>query len=166
MINRRITIRFAIKADVPMIRNFIQALADYEKLSEEMIATEKNLEDSLFGDHPQAEVLLLEDKTGVKGFALFFHNYSTFLGKRGLYLEDLFVLPQSRGNGFGKALLSELAKIALERKCGRLEWSVLDWNKPAIDFYLSVGAEPMKGWTVNRLSPEMMKILSVDGKLE
>ncbi len=145
-------IRFSTADDVPVIRAFIQALADYEKLSDEMVATEEDLLVSLFGEIPQAEVLLAEEKGKAVGFALFFHNYSTFLGKRGLYLEDLFVFPEHRGKGYGLALLSQLAQIALDRNCGRMEWSVLDWNKPAIDFYQSVAAEPMNGWIINRLT--------------
>ncbi len=149
-------IRFANIEDVDSIRNFIQALADYEKLSEEMVATNENLADSLFGDRPEAEVLLAEEQGKTQGFALFFHNYSTFLGQKGIYLEDLFVLPEARGKGYGKQLLSKLAEIAVERKCGRLEWSVLDWNTPAIDFYKSLGAQFMDGWTVNRLTGDTL----------
>jgi len=152
-------IRFAQASDVSTIKAFIQALADYEKLPDEMIATDDNLLVSLFGDTPQAEVLLLENNAEPKGFALFFHNYSTFLGRRGLYLEDLFVLPEARGLGYGKALLAKLAQIALERECGRMEWSVLDWNKPAIDFYQSIAAKAMNGWTVNRLTQNEMQDL-------
>ena len=145
-------IRFATIEDVATIKSFIQALADYEKLSHEMVATDENLANSLFGEKPEAEVLLAEEQGTAVGFALFFHNYSTFLGQKGIYLEDLFVLPETRGKGYGKKLLSKLAEIALQRNCGRLEWSVLDWNTPAIDFYKSIGAEFMDGWTVNRLT--------------
>lgn len=157
-------IRFAQKNDVSTILYFIKALAEYEKLSHEVIATETLLENSLFSDKPDAEVILLEieqdaEKQAV-GFALFFHNYSTFLARKGIYLEDLFVLPQFRGKGYGKALLKHLANLALERNCGRLEWSVLDWNKPAIDFYQSLGAEFMDTWTVNRLTGATLKQLA------
>jgi len=153
-------IRFATVDDVATIKNFIQALADYEKLSDEMVATDENLASSLFGDNPEAEVLLAEEQGKVVGFALFFHNYSTFLGQKGMYLEDLFVLPETRGKGYGKKLLAKLAEIALQRKCGRLEWSVLDWNTPAIDFYKSLGAEFMDGWTVNRLTGSTLSALA------
>ncbi len=153
-------IRFANVEDVDTIRRFIQALADYEKLSEEMIATNDNLASSLFGEKPEAEVLLAEEQGKAVGFALFFHNYSTFLGQKGLYLEDLFVLPETRGKGYGKQLLAKLAEIAVQRNCGRLEWSVLDWNTPAIDFYKSIGAELMNGWSVNRLTGETLKALA------
>lgn len=153
-------IRFATVDDVATIKNFIQALADYEKLSHEMVATDENLASSLFGDNPEAEVLLAEEQGKVVGFALFFHNYSTFLGQKGMYLEDLFVLPETRGKGYGKKLLAKLAEIALQRKCGRLEWSVLDWNTPAIDFYKSLGAEFMDGWTVNRLTGSTLSALA------
>ncbi len=158
-------IRMATIKDVPTIRYFIQALADYEKLSHEMIATDADLESSLFSENPGAEVLIAEetDSEGhvlVVGFSLFFHNYSTFLGKKGLYLEDLFVLPEYRGKGYGKGLLKELARIAVARDCGRLEWSVLDWNAPAIDFYKSIGAKFMDGWTVNRLTGKTLTDLA------
>ncbi|HFB64021.1 MAG TPA: GNAT family N-acetyltransferase [Aeromonadales bacterium] len=158
-------IRMATVKDVPTIRNFIQALADYEKLSHEMVATDADLESSLFSDNPGAEVLIAEEKDApgqvqAVGFALFFHNYSTFLGKRGMYLEDLFVLPEHRGKGYGKGLLKELARIAVNRECGRLEWSVLDWNTPAIDFYKSIGAQFMHGWTVNRLTDQTLTDLA------
>ncbi len=153
-------IRFANIDDVETIKSFIQALADYEKLSDEMVASSEDLAQSLFGEKPAAEVLLAEEQGKAVGFALFFHNYSTFLGQKGIYLEDLFVLPETRGKGYGKQLLSKLAEIALERKCGRLEWSVLDWNTPAIDFYKSIGAEFMEGWTVNRLTGKTLTALA------
>jgi len=161
-------IRFAQKSDVKSILSFIQALAEYEKLSHEVIASEPLLCDSLFSDNPDAEVIILEvedsDETEPKavGFALFFHNYSTFLAQKGIYLEDLFVLPEYRGKGYGKALLTQLARIAKERDCGRLEWSVLDWNTPAIEFYQSLGAEFMNGWTVNRLTGKTLNNLAND----
>ncbi len=153
-------IRFANIDDVETIKSFIQALADYEKLSDEMVASSEDLSQSLFGEKPAAEVLLAEEQGKAVGFALFFHNYSTFLGQKGIYLEDLFVLPETRGKGYGKQLLSKLAEIAVERKCGRLEWSVLDWNTPAIDFYKSIGAEFMEGWTVNRLTGKTLTALA------
>ncbi len=158
-------IRIATIEDVHIIKNFIQALADYEKLSHEMVATSEDLKASLFTEKPDAEVLIAEEISDngdnePTGFALFFHNYSTFLGKRGIYLEDLFVLPKYRGKGYGKSLLQALAKIAVSRKCGRLEWSVLDWNKPAIEFYKSLGAQFMDGWTVNRLTGKTLSDLA------
>lgn len=145
------TIRFADAADTPVILRFIRALAEYEKLEHECLADEASLRAQLFGPRPYAEVLLIEEDRAAHGFALFFHNFSTFLAKPGIYLEDLFVDPAQRGKGYGKALLVRLAGIAVERGCGRLEWSVLDWNKPSIDFYLSLGARPMDEWTVYRL---------------
>lgn len=145
------SIRFAVAADTPVILGFIRALADYEKLTHACVATEEDLRATLFGPRPFAEVLLLEEGGEAHGFALFFHNYSTFLGKPGIYLEDLFVAPAQRGKGYGKKLLAKLAELAVERGCGRLEWSVLDWNQPSIDFYLSLGAKPMDEWTIYRL---------------
>ena len=145
------SIRFAVAADTPVILGFIRALADYEKLTHACVATEEDLRATLFGPRPFAEVLLLEEGGEAHGFALFFHNYSTFLGKPGIYLEDLFVDPAQRGKGYGKKLLAKLAELAVERGCGRLEWSVLDWNQPSIDFYLSLGAKPMDEWTIYRL---------------
>lgn len=149
-------IRFAEAADTPVILSFIRALADYEKLSDACVADEATLKAHLFGARPYAEVLLIEEAGAPAGFALFFHNFSTFLGKPGVYLEDLFVDPAQRGKGYGKALLKRLAEITLERGCGRLEWSVLDWNKPSIDFYLSLGAKPMDEWTIYRLEGETL----------
>ncbi len=145
-------IREAVVEDVPVILDFIKALAEYERLSEMVVATEALLEETLFGEGRVAEVVLGFEGGEAAGFALFFHNYSTFLGRPGIYLEDLFVKPQFRRKGYGKILLAHLAKIAVERKCGRLEWAVLDWNAPAIDFYKSLGAEPMDEWTVFRLT--------------
>ena len=153
------TIRFADAADTPVILRFIRALAEYEKLEHECLADEASLRAQLFGPRPYAEVLLIEEDGAAHGFALFFHNFSTFLAKPGIYLEDLFVDPAQRGRGYGKALLAKLAGIAVERGCGRLEWSVLDWNKPSIDFYLSLGARPMDEWTVYRLDgPALEKL--------
>jgi GNAT superfamily N-acetyltransferase len=149
-------IRSATAADVPAIVQLIRDLADYEKLSREVHMEESRLREHLFGPRPFAEVLLAEEGGAVIGFALFFHNYSTFLGKPGLYLEDLFVKPAQRGEGHGKALLQALARLAVERGCGRLEWSVLNWNEPAIRFYEALGAVPMKEWTVYRLTGEAL----------
>ena len=143
--------RYADRKDVPLILPFVKELADYEKLLDEVVADEKTLEEWIF-DKQKAEVIFaLEDGKEV-GYALFFHNFSTFLGRAGIYLEDLYVQPEYRGRGHGKALLKTLASIAAERGCGRLEWSCLDWNRPSIDFYLSLGAEPMSEWTVYRLA--------------
>jgi GNAT superfamily N-acetyltransferase len=145
-------IRFAIEKDIPEILKFIRALAVYEKLEHECVVTEERLRDTLFGERKYAEVIFIEENGIAAGFALFFHNYSTFLGKPGIYLEDLFVRPEFRGKGYGKRLLTYLAKLAVQRDCGRLEWAVLDWNKPSIDFYLSLGAKPMDEWIVQRLT--------------
>lgn len=151
--------RYAERKDVGLILEFIKALAEYEHMSDEVVATPELLEEWLF-DKKKAEVIFgLEDGREV-GFALFFHNFSTFLGRAGIYLEDLYVKPECRGKGYGKALLTQLAKIAVERKCGRLEWWCLDWNKPSIDFYLSMGAESMKDWTVYRIAGDTLKELS------
>jgi GNAT superfamily N-acetyltransferase len=153
-------IREATKQDAKTIVDFIKALAIYEKLEREATATEEKIIATLFGEKRYAECLIAEVEEKAAGFALFFHNYSTFLAKPGIYLEDLFVHPEFRGRGIGKALLRLLAKLALERHCGRLEWSVLDWNKPAIDFYLSIGAKPQSEWTTYRLTEEGMKNLA------
>ena len=143
--------RFAEENDVSLILYFIKELAKYEEMLDEVVATEEILKEWIF-DKKKAEVIFaLEDGVEV-GFALFFHNFSTFLGRSGIYLEDLYVKPEFRGKGYGKALLKKLAQIAVERGCGRLEWWCLDWNKPSIDFYLSLGAEPMKDWTVYRIA--------------
>jgi GNAT superfamily N-acetyltransferase len=145
-------IRPAHVEDVPIILELIRDLATYERAPDEVVATEEQLVDVLFGERPTAEVLLaFEDELPV-GFALFFHNFSTWLGRPGLYLEDLFVKPEKRGKGYGRALLVELAKIARDRGCGRMEWAVLDWNEPAIKFYRALGAKPMDEWTVFRLT--------------
>lgn len=151
-----LTFRFAQPEDTALILRFIRGLADYEKLSDEVVATEDLLREWIF-EKGKAEVLFaVADGTEV-GFALFFHNFSTFLGRAGIYLEDLFVLPEQRGHGYGKALLKRLAAIAVERGCGRLEWSCLDWNAPSIAFYKSMGAVPMEEWTVYRLTGETLK---------
>ena len=155
MINTAIaglTLRMATVNDVPQILAFIQALAEYEKLSDQVVATEQKLKDTLFSDKAFAEVVIAEYEQQPAGFALFFHNYSTFLARPGMYLEDLFVDPALRGKGIGKALITYLAKLATERECGRLEWSVLDWNQPAIDFYHSLGAVMLHDWRMNRVT--------------
>lgn len=165
MLIHGLDIRLATAQDTALILDFIKDLAAYEKLSHEVIATEESLQTTLFGEKPQAEVVIGYDERGVAaGFALFFHNYSTFLAKSGIYLEDLFVKPEYRGRGFGKALLVYLAQIAKERQCGRLEWSVLDWNTPAIDFYRSLGAKPMDEWTVFRVAGDALEQLASTGK--
>lgn len=151
--------RFAERKDAALILDFIRGLAEYEHLSDEVVATPETLEEWIF-ERQKAEVIFaLEDGVEV-GFALFFHNFSTFLGRAGLYLEDLFVKPAYRGKGYGKGLLATLAKIALERGCGRLEWVCLDWNKPSIDFYKSLGAVPMDDWTIYRVAGDTLKQLS------
>ena len=146
-----IAVRSAVRGDVPLIFRFICALSEYEKLRHEVRADPTMLDGHLFGTHPMAEVLIGEINGVPRGFALFFHNFSTFEGKPGLYLEDLYVEPDARGSGLGKALLAHLATLAIDRGCARLEWSVLDWNEPAIAFYRSIGARPMDEWTVQRL---------------
>ncbi|HYW09130.1 MAG TPA: GNAT family N-acetyltransferase [Longimicrobium sp.] len=153
-------IRPALPADVPLILHFIRRLAEYERLAGEVVATEAILRDSLFGARPAAEVVIAEWEGAPAGFALFFHNFSTFLGRPGLYLEDLFVEPEQRGRGIGRALLGHLARVAAERGCGRLEWSVLDWNGDAIRFYRSLGAEPMDDWTVYRVTGDALAALA------
>ena len=160
MSNGNFTIRPATERDVPVILAFIRQLAEYEKLSHEAVMTEEILRQSLFGSRRAAEVLLGYSGDLPVAFAVFFHNFSTFLGRPGLYLEDLFVIPEMRGKGFGKAMLVELARIARERNCGRFEWSVLDWNKPAIDFYKALGAVPMDEWTIFRVTGEALKRLA------
>lgn len=146
--------------DVPLILTFIRELAEYERLSHEVVATEGSLREWLFGDRPVAEVLVGEHGEEAAGFALFFHNFSTFLGKPGIYLEDLYVRPEFRGKGIGKAMLAHLARLAEDRGCGRLEWSVLDWNEPSITFYESLGAVAMDDWTVHRVTGEALKRLA------
>jgi GNAT superfamily N-acetyltransferase len=150
----------ATERDVPLIVWFIRQLAEYERLSEEAVLTEDLLRESLFGKRPVAEVVIgyYEDKP--VAFAVFFHNFSTFLARPGLYLEDLFVIPEMRGKGFGRAMLVHLAKLACERNCGRFEWSVLDWNEPAIGFYKKLGAVPMSEWTVFRMTGEAITRLA------
>lgn len=145
---------------MPLILECIRGLAEYERLPHECVATEARLEATLFGDRPAAEVLLAHRDGQPAGFALFFHNYSTFLARPGIYLEDLFVRPEHRGAGVGKLLLGELARLAVARGCGRLEWSVLDWNADAIGFYRRLGAVPMDDWTVFRLTGEALDDLA------
>lgn len=152
-----LSIRSASVEDVPLILRLIQGLAEYEKLSHEVVATEQMLHDTLFGERRVAEILIGEWDGEAAGFALFFHNYSTFLAKPGIYLEDLFVWPEYRGRGIGKALLLQLARLAKERGCGRVEWSVLDWNEPSIQFYKALGAKPMDEWTIFRLTGEALE---------
>ncbi|WP_461412697.1 GNAT family N-acetyltransferase [Gemmatimonas sp.] len=148
----RLLLRAATPADVPVVRELIEGLAEYEKLRHECQATDALLHESLFGARRYAEVVLAEWDAQVAGFALFFHNFSTFLAKPGIYLEDLFVRPEHRGHGIGKALLVHLAQLAVERDCGRLEWSVLDWNVDAIGFYEKLGARAQDEWTVYRVT--------------
>ncbi len=155
-----VRVRAASEADVPLILSFIKELAEYERLSHEVVATEEALREHLFGERPVAEVAIAEDRGEAAGFALFFHSFSTFLGRPGIYLEDLYVRPEFRGRGVGRALLVHLARLAKERGCGRLEWSVLDWNEPAIGFYRSIGASPVGGWTVYRVTGEALEELA------
>lgn len=153
-------IRPANPDDSRAIHDLIRALAEYERLSHAAVLDEDRLREHLFGPRPYAEALLAEEAGQVVGFALFFHNYSTFLGRPGLYLEDIFVRAEFRGRGYGKALMAALAKLAVERGCGRMEWSVLDWNRPSIEFYRSLGAIPMDEWTTYRLSGEALTRLA------
>ena len=154
------SIRPATEQDVPLISSVIRQLAEYERLSHEAVMTEETLRESLFGAKRHAEVLLGYADERPVAFAVFFHNFSTFLGRCGLYLEDLFVVPEMRGKGFGRAMLTELARIAYERKCGRFEWAVLDWNEPAIQFYKGLGAVPMEDWTIFRMTGKALERLA------
>lgn len=154
------TLRFARPDDVPLILELIRGLAEYEKLAHECVATEDLLRHHLFGERPYAEVLIGEFEGRPVGFALFFHTFSTFLARPGIYLEDLFVRPEWRGRGFGRAFLRELASIAIERDCGRLEWAVLDWNEPAIRFYRRLDAVPLDEWTTFRVTGEPLRALA------
>jgi GNAT superfamily N-acetyltransferase len=158
-----LSIRPASESDVALILSFIQKLAEYEKLSHEVVATEATLRNYLFGERPAAEVILAYWGSQPVGFALYFHNFSTFLGRPGIYLEDLFVDPEHRGKGIGKALLVNLAQIATERDCGRLEWSVLDWNEPSIQFYRKLGAVAKDDWTTYRLTGDALQRLATAG---
>ncbi len=150
-----VKIRFAQKQDTKTILGFIKELAEYENMLDDVVATEELLEEWIF-DKKKAEVILISENDKDVGMALFFHNFSTFLGRAGIYLEDLYVKKDYRGKGYGKMLLKKLSQIAKERECGRLEWSCLDWNKPSIDFYLSIGAKPMDEWTVYRVCGEAL----------
>ena len=154
-----LTFRNAERRDTALILRFIKELADYEKMLDEVIADEATLEEWLF-DKQKAEVIFAVADGREVGFALYFHNFSTFLGRAGIYLEDLYIMPEYRGKGYGKAILKKLASIAVERGCGRLEWWCLDWNKPSIDFYLSLGAEPMSDWTVYRIAGDTLRQLA------
>lgn len=154
-----LSFRYASREDVSLILKFIKDLALYEKLENEVVATEEILEEWLF-DKEKAEVIFALENEKEIGFALFFHNFSTFLGRSGIYLEDLYVMEEHRGKGYGKCILQKLAQIAVERGCGRLEWWCLDWNQTSIDFYLSLGAEPMKDWTVYRITGETLTSLA------
>ena len=155
----QLSFRFAAEQDVGLILRFIRELAAYEKMLDEVIATEELLREWIFVQKKAEVIFAVVDGKEV-GFALFFHNFSTFLGRGGLYLEDLYVMPEYRGRGYGKAILKELARIAVARGCGRLEWWCLDWNKPSIDFYLSLGAEPMEDWTVYRIAGKTLEELA------
>jgi GNAT superfamily N-acetyltransferase len=156
----KLQIRPATAADVPVILWFIRELAAYEKLSHEVAATEDLLRRHLFGERPSAEVILAVQDGMEAGFALFFHNFSTFVGKPGIYLEDVYVRPEFRGRGCGKAMMVYLARLARQRDCGRFEWAVLDWNKPSLDFYQSIGARPMSDWTLQRMTGEALAALA------
>ncbi|MDO4188172.1 MAG: GNAT family N-acetyltransferase [Lachnospiraceae bacterium] len=155
--------RYANREDSELILGFIKALAKYENMEDEVVATQETLSEWIF-DKKKAEVIFVMEDGKEVGFALFFHNFSTFLGRAGIYLEDLFVYPEYRKKGYGKALIEELARIAVERQCGRLEWCCLDWNKPSIDFYLSLGAEPMSDWTIYRVSGDRLKEMGKENK--
>jgi GNAT superfamily N-acetyltransferase len=155
-----LTIRLATENDAALILGFIRGLAEYERLAHEVVADEDRLRRTLFGPRPYAEVIIGEWEGQPAGFALFFHNYSTFLARPGIYLEDLFVTPEFRGKGIGQALLVHLARVAVQRDCGRLEWAVLDWNEPAIRFYKRLGAVPMDEWTTFRVTGEALTRLA------
>ena len=161
--NGRLRIEPAIRSDLPTILSLIKDLAEYEKLSQEVVATEEVLAETLFGEHPYAKVVLAKFDDIPVGYALFFHSFSTFIGRPGLYLEDVYVQPSMRGKGIGKALLIYLARLAVERKCGRFEWSVLKWNEPSIRFYEALGAQPMNEWTVFRLAGDPLRRLATSG---
>ena len=162
LVSMDMTIRRASPTDVPLILELIRGLAEYERLAHEVTATEAGLRQALFDASPGAEVVIAESGGEPVGFALFFHNFSTFVGKRGLYLEDLFVKPAWRGKGVGRHLLAHLARLAVERDCGRLEWAVLDWNEPAIRFYRGLGAQPMHDWTVFRVAGDALHQLAAE----
>ncbi|MBQ5587284.1 MAG: GNAT family N-acetyltransferase [Selenomonadales bacterium] len=153
------TFRNAVREDVGLILSFIKRLAEYEKLAHEVVADEPTLNEWIF-DKEKAEVMFLSEDGKEVGMILFFHNFSTFMGRAGIYLEDLFVLPEYRGKGYGKMLLKKLAEITVERGCGRLEWVCLDWNQPSIDFYIAMGAQPMDEWTIYRVAGDNLKKLA------
>ena len=157
--SQMMTVRPAEEKDCGIILEFIRGLAEYERMSDQVVATEELLREWIF-EKKKAEVLIACEGEKPVGFALFFHNFSTFLGRAGIYLEDLFVFPEYRGRGYGRALLKRLAQITVERGCGRLEWACLDWNKPSIDFYLSLGAVPMEEWTVYRLTGDTVNAMA------
>ena len=154
------TLRTSTEADIPLLLAFIRELAQYEKLLNEVTATEESLRESLFGARRSAEALIADWEGKPAAFAVFFHNFSTFLGRPGLYLEDIYVKPELRGKGIGGTILAYLAKLAAERGCGRVEWAVLDWNAPALKFYRSIGAVPMTEWTVHRVAGGALKLLA------
>ena len=160
-LNEQFKIRPAKESDVKIILQFIKGLGEYEKLSHEVVATEEKLRKTLF-KQKMAEVIIGEYGGEPVGFALFFHNYSTFLGQAGIYLEDLFIIPEMRGKGFGKTMLKHLAKLAVERECGRLEWACLDWNEPSICFYKGLGAKALDDWTVYRVAGETLQEMAKD----
>jgi len=157
--DEKLVLKQASPEDVPLILSFIKEIADYEKLSHEVVATEETLHKSLFGKNANTEVIITYYENKPAGYAVFFHNFSTFIGKNGLYLEDIYVKPELRGEGIGGKIFNHLVKLAVERNCGRMEWSVLNWNTPAINFYKKLGAEPMEEWTVYRLTEEKLKAL-------
>ena len=157
--DKQLAFRFATKKDVPLILKFIKGIAEYEKMLDEVETTEELLHEYLFEKQRAEVIFAIVDNVEV-GFALFFHNFSTFVGKSGLYLEDIFVWPQYRGKGYGKAIFKQLVKIANERDCGRMEWVCLNWNQPSIDFYLSLNAKPLDEWTTYRLDKEGLKALA------
>jgi GNAT superfamily N-acetyltransferase len=152
-----VSIQRARQSDVAILHSLIRALAEYEKLSAQAVGTEQDLQRELFSERPVIEAVIAWDRDDALGFALYFHNYSTFLARRGLYLEDLFVVPEARGRGIGKALIRHCARVAVQRQCGRFEWAVLDWNKPAIDFYQSIGATILLDWQLCRLSGDALQ---------
>ena len=160
MNNHDVSVRAAVESDLPLILHLIESLAEHERLSDQCVATGEKLRTTLFGGHPVAEVLIASIDNEPMGFALFFHNYSTFLAQPGIFLEDLFVKPEARGKGVGHALLSSLARLAVARDCGRLEWSVLDWNELAISFYKRIGAVPMDEWTTFRMTGAALEKLA------
>jgi GNAT superfamily N-acetyltransferase len=162
----QIRLEEAAETDVPLILSFIKELAEYERLAHAVVATEEMIRESLFGERPYAECLIAYYGDAPVGFALFFHNFSTFRGAPGLYLEDLYVRPEMRGKGVGRALLRRLAQIAVERRCGRMEWAVLDWNQPAIKFYQSLGAVPLDDWIIYRLTGEALERLATEDNAE